>query len=155
MTELTAEELEMLNKKDESSDIVLPTATSDDNKEPAGSNKEIAQLLLKEQVGNVVIKEESTIKVPSYLIVCSETPTIHGCWESLCSMLGGGDTTVYVKGVNGTIKELGAGNNNVLCRVIISVVQNVLGPDFKVYRNLGDGFKLVKPGDMSMLRLNL
>lgn len=155
MTELTAEELEILSRKDESSDIALPTATSDDNKAPAGSNTEIAKLLQEKQVGNVVIKKESTIKIPSYLIVCSDTPTIHGCWESLCSMLGGGDTTVYVKGLNGTIKELGTGNSNVLCRVIISVVQNVLGPDFKVYRNLGDGFKLVKPGDMSMLRLNL
>lgn len=167
MIELSKEELdrltaEALNPKD----VVLPMLSqpvdSVNNKEQSEKTTKqtliggsITEDIVNETVSNVIVQKVDAVKIPSYIIECDDTPTIKGCWDAFYGMLQGGDTTVYVKGITGEIRELGSGSGQVLYNVLEQVVHGILGKNFNVYKNSGNGFEKVQKGDISLLRLNL
>ena len=156
MIELTKEELDRLTEEALSpKDIVLPTINKEVDTKTSLVGGSIDEDIVEETVGNVIVQKVDEIKVPSYIIECDDTPTIKGCWDAFYGMLQGGDTTVYVKGITGEIREIGAGSGQVLYNVLEQVVHGILGENFKVYKNSGSGFEKVQKGDISLLRLNL
>ena len=156
MIELTKEELDRLTEQTlNPNSVILPTINTQAPVDKTLIGGSIEESIAEDTVSNLVVTKTDQIKVPSYIIECDDTPTIKGCWDAFYGMLQGGDTTVYVKGVTGEIREIGSGSGYVLYSVLEQVVHSILGESFKVYRNSGDGFERIKRGDVSLLRLNL
>lgn len=155
MIELTKEELDRLTEQAlNPNKVVLPCMNAQDQHSSLIGGS-IAENIVEETVSNVIVKKVDDIKIPSYLIKCADKPTIKGCWDAIIGMLGGGDTTVYVQGVTGEIREIGTGSGMVLYKVLEQVVHGVLGEDFEVYKNSTGKFEKINKRDISLVRLNL
>ena len=116
----------------------------------------IEEAIQKEGIDTVLLKEETEVHVPSYLMDMTSVGSIMpASLQALQTMLTeNGDTAVYMK--NGDmIGIIGYGDSQELYNRLDTYVNNVYSNKCKLYKNKGDGFKEVKPMDVDNIELDL
>lgn len=139
-------------KSNEGMDIVIPTLDEEQYSELTSMDME--STLTADEVKAVHMERDSEVDIPSYLLDMSEVENITELsLSALRCLLKGGDTTVYIKNGNNIVK-IGLGDGQELYKVFHGVIKNMFN-GYKLYYNIGEGFKLVKDTEVSPVRLNL
>lgn len=143
-------------------DIVMPGQSTGESTWSKGEGdtsdlktENIEEALFKDELKNVLLKQSDEIKIPSYLLDLSKVELATAALLAIKGLLPGGNTHVYIKEVTGEVILVGSGDDYVLYTVLEEVLKSMFGPQCKIYKNNGDGFRPIGKMDVSSVRLNL
>lgn len=108
------------------------------------------------KIKNVLIKSTTELEYPAYMIDITNVDVITDeSLKAIASLLGGGDTTVYIK--NGDkIDSAGKGDGTTLYKLLELVVNNMYKGKADVYTLTKEGkFKLLGITEVGNVRLDL
>lgn len=134
-------------------EIRLPGQPSSGYESLKGSD--IKEALNGEIIKPVLVREESDVVAPSYMLDMSDVPSVtEDSLKAIKGMLRGGDTAVYIRN-NNVMALIGYGDSIVLYSVLTGLVKHLYSGMCKVYFNNGSGFKAVREMDVHGVRLKL
>ena len=140
--------------KDKTEEIKLPTLGVGNKEELISTD--ISEELKKGTVGTVLLKEESSVFTPSYLLDMTDVGDIMpSTLDAIQTMIyKEGDTAVYMK--NGEhIGIIGYGDGHELYSMLETFVSNVYSGRCKIYKNNGDSFRRLKNTDVGSIILDI
>lgn len=148
--------MDNLEKDSRQDKMIMPGDSDKDYSELI--SEDIVDNISRKQVSTVLIKEQSEMQIPSYLIDLSKVQTVLECsLIAITSMLNkefNGDISVYIKTKQGVF-GLGKGDSVKLSRYLTVFLKATFGDDVGVYKNIGNGFKRINVNDVSNVLLEL
>lgn len=134
--------------------VIIPSVKSRQNEDLISVG--IEEAIQRDSIDTVLLKEETEIHIPSYLLDMTGVGDIMpASLQALQTMLTAeGDTAVYMK--NGTmIGTIGYGESQELYNRLETYISNVYSNKCKLYKNKGKGFKEIRPMDVDNIELEL
>ena len=141
-------------QKQQEMEIALPSLEGEQNQELLSMG--IEEAIQKDGLDTVLLKEENTIHVPSYLIDMTNVGDIMpASLEAIQTMLSeDGDTAIYMKNGN-MVGIIGFGQSQELYSMLDTYINNVYSGRCQIYKNSGKGFKKIKPMDVDNITLDI
>lgn len=143
----------------EDSDVVIPgmgNEVEDKSSEYSELYTEgLEKAITGKQVKQVIVASADDFEYPSYLIDMTNVGYItEESLNAIDGLLTGGDVAVYIK--NGDrVMKVGSGEDSIFYAVLNGVLKQMFAGKCVVYKNKGDGFKILKENEVDTVRLNL
>lgn len=131
--------------------VQMPTTTGGSELYTDG----IEDALQSDKIKNVLLNDNTEIKVPSYMIDMSNIEITESALLAIKGLLDGKGTAVYIKESSGMVILVGYGEDYKLYSLLDDLISLLYNGKCKLYKNNGKGFKLVNNMDVSSIRINL